>query len=260
MSSFSNFNVVTLENGNILTSENGEICLQSISDGSLCFVKPTQEIINAFNTQSCDEAVGQTDDNLETSTELSCSSFDSYVKNENKRIKWSKSAILMLIDLRIKYDEEFKSTINKNEITWKRIAQELKQNVKDNRGDKGTGEEALDFPYYEEMDNFLAKKHNVKPIAIAASLRGDTMSNEHNAEVLEAAQSSKEKGSKVKSKMGNIQPKKTGLLTIWDEMKMTNKEREINRDRRHQEILAVRNRAVDVFSDKMNLLLEKFKK
>lgn len=101
MSLFSNLNVVTLTNANILTSKNDELCLQSIFGKFLnnfykrlpdfvLDVKPTQEIINAFNTQFSDKEMGQIDDNLETSTELNCSSFNSDVKNENNRTKVKK--------------------------------------------------------------------------------------------------------------------------------------------------------------------------
>lgn len=135
---------------------------------------------------------------MESELQPSCSllTLETDSKNENKRVKWSKNAILMLINLRNEYDDEFKSTTNKNEVSWKRIAEELKINgfnmtatqcndkwrylkakytaAKDNRGDKGTGEAPIDFSYYEQMDKFLGKKHSIKPISIASSLRGDT--------------------------------------------------------------------------------------
>jgi hypothetical protein len=42
-------------------------------------------------------------------------------------LKWTDSAIRLLIDLRIKLDSQFKSTTAKNEVVWKIVAGEMKK-------------------------------------------------------------------------------------------------------------------------------------
>ena len=100
-----------------------------------------------------------------------------------------------LIKLRIEYDADFKSTTTKNDVIWKAVAKALKQigfdftgtqcndkwrylkskyaTKKDNMSKKASGSQRFDFDFFEEMDNFLGKKHNIKPPVIASSIRGD---------------------------------------------------------------------------------------
>lgn len=114
----------------------------------------------------------------------------------DKRVKWRHEAILNIITLREEYDHDFRSTNTKNEVMWKKVAIKMKEMgfdysstqcndkwkylkgkyaaKKDNMSVKGSGEERMDFEYYNAMDSFLGKKHSITPIAIASSSRGDT--------------------------------------------------------------------------------------
>lgn len=57
-----------------------------------------------------------------------------------------------------------------------------------------------------------------------------------------------------------VKQNKTGLCSVWEEMKNSRLEREQNQERRHQGLIDVRNRAIDVFAEKMDKLLEKINK
>jgi hypothetical protein len=85
-------------------------------------------------------------------------------------------------------DSQFKSTTTKKEVVWKMVAGEMeKQNLpytstqchnkwrylkskyaakKDNMSARPSGSDRMDFKYFELMDAFLGKKHNIRPIAV----------------------------------------------------------------------------------------------
>ncbi|KAK9687126.1 hypothetical protein QE152_g36696 [Popillia japonica] len=48
-------------------------------------------------------------------------------------------------------------------------------------GNKGTGEPSQDFEYFEVLNQFLSKKHNIQPVAIVSLIQGQT--NEHATHV-----------------------------------------------------------------------------
>lgn len=140
--------------------------------------------------------------NLETSissdgcsASTSCSATSTEAEDSKvSRIKWTRYGILRLIDLRKKFEPQFQSTITKNDTVWKQLAAEMKnENInvtplqcqdkwkylkckynakKDNMSSRCSGEDALRFEFFPEMDNFLGKKHNVTPVALASSSKG----------------------------------------------------------------------------------------
>jgi hypothetical protein len=60
--------------------------------------------------------------------------------------------------------------------------------------------------------------------------------------------------------LAQVKARKSSPQVILDEMKNANIIREANRERRHQEALNVRNRVIDAFSDKMDLIFQQMKK
>ncbi|CAG9763600.1 unnamed protein product [Ceutorhynchus assimilis] len=299
-----NYTVVKLDNGELLQSEDGNIFVQNRFTGNLCTIKPTNIVLNEFNItlsekedtddiEQCQSAPSLAIDHVEPVASLSTNPNNQPCDGNvpNKRGKWSKNAILMLINLRIEHNTDFTSTTQKNDVTWKLISNKMKANgfemtptqcndkwrylkgkytaAKDNRGDKGSGEEPVDFPYYQIMDEFLGKKHNIKPIAVASSIRGDTVPNENAAGSTDALQEDGDQdvsneasleAPRKKMKMEivpRVKQNKTGLCSVWDEMKNSRGAREQSKERRHQELLNVRNRAIDVFSEKMDQFIEK---
>lgn len=169
-------------------------------------IQPTKDVLNAFGLTEGDVKDDKIDEkeppstrpssNEPSSSNLNTCEVEADGNTSNKRGKWSKNAISMLINLRIEYNKDFTSTTQKNDVTWKIISNKMKLHgvymtptqcndkwrylkgkyvaAKDNRGDRGSGEEPMDFPYFQVMDDFLGKKHNVNPIAVASSIKGDT--------------------------------------------------------------------------------------
>jgi hypothetical protein len=131
-------------------------------------------------------------------SEASSSSLSPDNEKMNKRVKWTHESIQALIELRVQYDKKFKSTFIKKEtvegVSWRhekqriqcifktlswqwRYLKSLYTSKKDNQGDWGTGEAPVDFEYFDLMDQFLRKKHNIAPLAIASSIKGHSCNN-----------------------------------------------------------------------------------
>ncbi|KXZ75835.1 hypothetical protein TcasGA2_TC031878 [Tribolium castaneum] len=161
---------VFTENGEPLKTDEGYLVFQQQADGCLVIV--------------------------ENNDAGSASTSNSDKRTADKRIKWCHNAIINLIAFRKELDPEFRSTTQKNEVVWKKLASKMKEmgfmytsvqcndkwrylksryaTKKDNMGNRGSGEDRMDFEYFESMDDFLGKKHSISPIAIASSSRGDT--------------------------------------------------------------------------------------
>ncbi|KAK4886505.1 hypothetical protein RN001_002776 [Aquatica leii] len=245
--------------------QNNKICLQNINDGSLQFC-------------NYDESLQDFVKNTVTDTVPTCSSQQEATESKSDKY-WSRNATLLLINLRKKFDSFFKSTTMKNDRVWRMVAAEIQKNdfdvsatqcrdkwqylkkryVKkaDNMGDRGTGEERIKFEFFEEMHEVLEKKHNVHPIGTASSIKGLNSSSctENNvADVLEDVEDTNEKQLKKRKK------KEDGVVQFMREVKKSTETREVSREIRHKEIMASRNRAIEVFAEKMDSLIERIGK
>lgn len=114
----------------------------------------------------------------------------------SKHVKvWSRKAILTLIDLYGKYPHKFQNTLEKNDKVWQLLTAEMRNRgvyvtatqcrdkrkylkmrymkKKDNMGAKSSGSACINFEYFDEFDELFGKDHNVKPLAMAASVEGN---------------------------------------------------------------------------------------
>ncbi|KAK5644583.1 hypothetical protein RI129_005883 [Pyrocoelia pectoralis] len=112
----------------------------------------------------------------------------------NSKISWSNNRTLKLINLLKLHQEDFKSTKIKNDAVYSMIRDEINSEEgnfstsqvkdkikylkmrymkkKDNMKATSSGAAAIQFAYYEEMDEIFGKKPNVQPVALASSLKG----------------------------------------------------------------------------------------
>ncbi|CAH1382913.1 unnamed protein product [Tenebrio molitor] len=128
---------------------------------------------------------------------------------------------------------------------------------KDNMSDRQFGSDRMDFKYFELMDEFLGKKHNIRPIAVASSVQGDTLTTEDEANSSETDSSIQPSGKKKKVTSVGVTRRKNTFEELVDKIETAGTLREENRERRHQETLQTRNNAVEVFASKMDALLKK---
>lgn len=132
-------------------------------------------------------------------------------------------------------------------------------------GDRGTRDPLVDFPYLEEMDTFLRRKHSIEPQSIASSTRENTSKwhskiylldievklciivpdnvQDLDSEDCDGVPAKIAKLWKTESKItAKDKTNQKAYDAILSELKSSNKVRE----RRHQEALDARNRAIDV--------------
>lgn len=108
---------------------------------------------------------------------------------------WTDKSRAMLLHLCKKYKNDFNSNCIKKNVTWTKIACDIKyagynfvavqckEKMKymkkkyfkkiDNMGPKSTGAAPLKCDNFEELDELFGNKPNVTPVAIASSSRGD---------------------------------------------------------------------------------------
>lgn len=106
---------------------------------------------------------------------------------------WTREAILQLINIRQKYDKEFRSTTMKTEKCWQLVVKDMEERgyvstvnqcrdkwkylkerytkKKDNMSTRSSGAEFFKFDFFEEMDSFLGKNASITPVALAASMK-----------------------------------------------------------------------------------------
>ncbi|CAH0564235.1 unnamed protein product [Brassicogethes aeneus] len=269
------FQIVIEENGDIVRSEDGNICLQQLADGRLYFVAPSKDILEMFQLNQTTPSPPK----VEPSTSTPSSSTINI-----PRTKWPKKAIDLLIEIRIELDKEFKNTKTKQDVTWKTLSEEMKKrgfdftstqcndkwrylkqrytSKKDNMGSRGTGEAPVYFEHFEMLDAFLGKKPNIIPVAVASSLKGDrvplSMDNALNDD--NGHDEPKSKKRKFMDTLSTSVKKNKTPISVIEEMNTSARDREKNRERRHQEEMQVRNRAIDIFSSKMDVLFSKLDK
>ncbi|KAB0795765.1 hypothetical protein PPYR_09826 [Photinus pyralis] len=107
------------------------------------------------------------------------------------------------------------------------------------------------------MDKFLGKKHNIQPVAVASSLQGDSTPCSSDSE--QALEDTGPPAKKIRSSISkNVKERKSqGLM---EELRQSAQAREVNRERRHQELLNIRTKAVNIFSTKMDELIKSINK
>ncbi|KAF5277519.1 hypothetical protein FQR65_LT15981 [Abscondita terminalis] len=281
------FCVVLNEDGNPFIQDS-HLLLQHKQSGTLHFVNASEDFKKMFSIDEWDISHKNISESSSTSSSFASSSSYTPSISSVKRMKWSRSAILKLIELRQKYDEQFQSTTKKNDSVWQQLATDMQQQdfevtpvqcqdkwkylkcnynaKKDNMSSRCTGEKTIRFEFFSEMDEFLGKKHNVQPVALASSIKGDTIpvvadisgaADEHDEPAAAFGETPKKKlKSNVVANIKNKQ-KKDSFNMYFQDMKERAENRESNRDRRHQETIEVKNRALEVFGQKMDALLDR---
>ncbi|CAH0556428.1 unnamed protein product [Brassicogethes aeneus] len=104
------------------------------------------------------------------------------------KLKWTHEAIMCLINLYKKHQNDFALTKYKNDKVWGWISNELNANSlqytanqckylkakyvqkKDNMKSTSSGEACVKFKYFNELDAIFGTKPNVKPVAVASNL------------------------------------------------------------------------------------------
>lgn len=194
-------------------------------------------------------------------------------------LKWTKNAVLALITSWKNNKPNFESTVIRNDTVWNMIAQDVKKTglivtatqtenkwknirkaymgVKDHNSRSGNAPKTCKF--YDKLDEIFSTAPSVIPIALSSSRRkrGPIVLNDSNSDneisTFEEIKTNKE----IKIK----QPKKSKLnkdLEVWSKtFREDAKKREEARERRHETVVALQNKAITVFSDVMNKLLEK---
>ncbi|KAK0077879.1 hypothetical protein PV326_009731, partial [Microctonus aethiopoides] len=155
------------------------------SDGSLQY----------FSLQAVEAVFGKIQTTIQKVEDFSCSSLPSTQTSTSKdteerfRITWTHQDIIKLISIYKEHASLFKSQTIRNEKVWKMIAEKMPgkstEQVKnkfkylkgryikkiENMSDKASGEEKFIFEYLEEFNELFGKDPNIKPIAVASSLR-----------------------------------------------------------------------------------------
>lgn len=210
------------------------------------------------------------------------SELQSYQEAIKFKFCWNINSTKLLIECYKNNEVHFHSTSIKNDKVWDMISRQLSNNFdihctgqqckdrfsyikknyikkKDNMSiNKDSGAAPFKFDYMQEMDDIFAKKPNLSPIDVASSSRGSTLCEENTYDeckenILEEETPPKKLyKSDVKNKKSNSQ-----IQQFTEIINENAKHREEMREHRHKEILAVQNRAVDVFENVMNKLLEK---
>lgn len=151
-----------------------------------------QTVKEVFGFRVFEEVQRQQIDTTEKAS--TCSGSDEFQDENNltRRNIWTRNSILRLIHFYKSNELKFKSTTIRNETVFKLIAAELKKEgynftgvqcrdkfkylkmkyTKKLDNMKNTGEPAMHFEYFTEMDEVFGKKPNAVPVAIASSSRG----------------------------------------------------------------------------------------
>lgn len=240
--------LVRSENGECVENEKGEWLIMESGTDDLFFVTPTKELASFFNV------------NMQTKV-IVPSTLSTNKQEEPGRVTWTKVDLLKLINLYKKYEPSFKSTTIKNEKVWQSIALELETHTaeqcknkfkylkskymekKDNMGSKATGSKALKFDYFDEFHEIFGSAPNVEPLAVASSSRGEANIANMKLPI------ENEENQPLNQSQVNIKKRKRTLLekqlTSYEE-KLA--EREMNKERRHQESLQKQEDALEIFS------------
>lgn len=237
---------------------------------------PTQELLTFFEINAVteqEEAADEASNGVTYCGESQCESGKTQYTSGKKQSEpmqhqsWNRQAILLLISLYKEHQKCFKDTSMKNEKVWNMISEKFKAEGfcytkvqcenkfkylksryikrKDNMGDKGTGESPCSFDYYKEFDEIFGDKPNIKPIAVASSIKGcsSTTGTDNSSESDEPP---------VKKTRMEKQVSK-----LWDFQEERSEERENARNKRHNDRLAVMERAITTYETVMNKLIDK---
>jgi hypothetical protein len=163
------------------------------------------------------------------------------------------------VALQLKANDNFQFSYAQCRDRWQYLK---KRYVKksDNMGDRGTGEEKYKFEYFEEMNEILGRKHNVKLVSIASSLKGVTPSTSAStSNVLENdADNEEPPPKKIKSCVKG--KKEDVVVKFMREVTENSQRNERNKQERHEELIQCRNKAIQVFSEKMDKLIDRIGK
>lgn len=178
----------------------------------------------------------------------------------------------MLISLRKEYDNSFNSTSLRNDQVWDMIVEKMtgfsRNQIKDrwqylrkrylrkkeNRSDRDTGGENIKFDYFDEMDDILGKKPNIAPKHLASSLQG-ALRCDVTDDALENDASPEEPPQKKQASA--ILKKNDVLSNFINYYKENSLKKEERTQARHDENMALKNKAIDVFGEKMDKLINK---
>lgn len=198
-------------------------------------------------------------------------------------------AVKTLIEEWRGHESYFKSTTITNKKVWDMIANKLKKEnplwdytgqqcedkFKDLRkqyvkardhNEKSSGLPVVTCKFYEEMDDALGDKPSMKPVSIASTLKkrnqSSSLDSSSTASVFVGSNSEDNDSEhscdsipKSKKKKKSITERNIErLITIRTE---ESKKKEEARQKRHTERLERQNRAIEVYQDAMNRLLEK---
>lgn len=225
------------------------------------YVTPSIEVINFFSPEK--ENVPP-ECHIENSGTINIENQEASTSTSEATVgKWSRRAILHLIE---NYKNNFPrmcGTSVKNAIVWRDITEALnsegfkytKKQVenkfkylkqkyikkRDNMGDKHTGASPVEFDYFNEFDEIFGEKPSVEPSAIASSSHQETFENE-------------EEHPRKKLK---ISKKEKEVSMILQDFREREKCRQEDRERRHKERQEIAERAITSFEKMMNKLIEK---
>lgn len=126
------------------------------------------------------------------------------------RAHWTRTQVLQLIASYKKFQHLFDSSTIRNEIVWKKIANDMGHHTgvetknkfkylksrytkkKDNMSIRSTGASALQFEFYEEFDEMFGNDPNIVPKSIASSSRNQENRASTDAAIVSALETADE--------------------------------------------------------------------
>ncbi|XP_031342999.1 uncharacterized protein LOC116173531 [Photinus pyralis] len=258
---------VVNENG-LYIIENENVVLQNTQSGELLYHSINADLQSIFGIEYYEELQKQLAD-------LALPSPNGTSTPMGTKVSWSHEMTLKLIHFLKLHQEDFKSTTIKNDAVYALMKDEMKNDggnfttsqikdkvkylkmrymkKKDNMKATSSGAAAIQFTYYEEMDDIYGKKPNVEPIAVASSLRGRNLEDK------------KEDSDDVRSRSSSPPVTETASTTssISPTPSVSRKRRftEDDIERRHKERLSLlrelQQKSIENFNMQMNKLLDK---
>ncbi|XP_018393990.1 PREDICTED: uncharacterized protein LOC108772847 [Cyphomyrmex costatus] len=191
-------------------------------------------------------------------------------ENTIGRTSWNRNEILELIDLYKSYKHLFKSTTMKNDKVWDMLAKKLPMHTteqiknkfkylkqkymekKDNMGQKSSGAGTIKFDYFFEMDEIFGQDPDVQPVSTASSSQGiHHASKMPSVEIEENSSSNDENIAKNRNEKLKIR-KKSELAKQLSIYEQNFKEREVMKEKRHNELMARQDAALKILENIAN--------